>query len=149
MRRDGKEPLFRRQNKLATNYRGDTGGEFRHERNSKQMKEFEGSRMPMRGKNRGVDYTPLFRFLQSSEGRLFDEVHSESVSRLDTAEPIFWLVVDDGSAIVRVSEATYYHAMCVDDEGILRFVDKSATMEPYCTCCTTTLDGKPLKPRSV
>lgn len=47
----------------------------------------------MHGRARhGRDYTPLFRFLLSKVGGDWDAIHAEAVSRLDTPEPIFWLV---------------------------------------------------------
>lgn len=145
MKRTKEEPLFRKEGSQPRNYRRNVDGKFRQIRHSKQIKEFEGIRMSMIGKQRGLDYTPLFRFLHSKEGKYWNDVHSEAVSRLDKESPIFWLVVNDGRAIVRVGEMTYYHAMFIDEVGILRFVDKSATMSASCRCCTTTLDGKPLK----
>jgi hypothetical protein len=148
MRKDRKEPLYRKENKLARHYPGNKGGDFRHIRNTKLMKEFDGTRMSMTSKRRGLDYTPLFRFLHSQVGTRWDEVYSEAVSRLDREEPISWIVVNDGRPIVCLGEQTYYHALFVDEHGILRFVDKSAPMPAnyfICPCCTTTLDGVPIK----
>lgn len=145
MKSRDKEPLFRKESNQARNYRRNKDVKFRQIRNSKQIKEFDGCRMSMSGKQRGFDYTPLFKFLHSKEGELWDSVHSEAVSRLDKQSPIFWLVVNSGQAIVRTGTSTYYHAMFVDEEGILRFVDKSAMMFAPCRCCTATLDGMPLQ----
>jgi len=41
---------------------------------------------------RGLDYTPLYRFLLSKVGADWDDVHSEAVSRLDEEYPIFFVV---------------------------------------------------------
>ena len=47
----------------------------------------------MHGKQqRGLDYTPLFKFLLKKVGSNWDDVYSEAVSRLDRPDPIFWLV---------------------------------------------------------
>ncbi|ORE90280.1 hypothetical protein ATO4_21902 [Aurantimonas sp. 22II-16-19i] len=102
-----------------------------------------------KGVRRGLDYTPLFRFLLSKVGQDWDAVHSEAVSRLDTAEPIFWLVAlteGDREAFVRVGESTYYSGLYVDENHVLAIVDPSLTVEqmvPVCSCCSHTFNGVP------
>jgi hypothetical protein len=166
MKRDRKEPLYRKENKtsLYTHYYVHTGEDFRHDRNTKKMKEFEGDKKPMNSGKYGYDYTPLMKFLISKVGKKWDDVYSEAISRLNDTEPIFWLVYlkptknivvrqEDSSysyeltipKVVRVGESTYYHALTVDENGILVFVDKTETIEPSCTCCTHSLDGKVVK----
>jgi hypothetical protein len=142
-----KEPLYRKQNKLARGLRhSDVGGSFRHERNSKAMSRFDGSRLSMGRTKAGYDYTPLFKFLLSRVGRRWDEVFSEAVSRLDRQEPIFWIVdlqFEKGrQAVVRVGENAYYSVLTVV-EGVLVVADPSASCPTKsCACCTHTINGK-------
>ena len=97
---------------------------------------------------RGLDYTPLAKFLLSKVGCNWDEVFSEAVSRLDKQEPIFWLVAlhdNKKKDIVRVGESAYFSGLFVDEEGILQLVNpalKAVDMKPSCTCCTHTFNGK-------
>jgi hypothetical protein len=101
MNRD-KKPLWRKENKLALHYRGNTGGEFRYSRHTKgDKKEGMGGK-----KQRGVDYTPLFKFLLSKVGQNWDSVYSEAISRL--------------------GESSNYSCLFVDDNGILQLVDPDA-----------------------
>lgn len=102
----------------------------------------------MRGTHqRGLDYTPLFKFLLSKVGQRWDAVYSEASARLDKKEPIFWLVARSDAQrrdYVCTGEATYFSGLYVDDEGILRVVNPSlgaAGMQPTCTCCTHTFNG--------
>jgi hypothetical protein len=96
---------------------------------------------------RGLDYTPLFRFLHSKIGQPWDEVFSEAVARLDKSEPIFWVVARheyDRLDMVRVGECTYVSGLYVDDDGLLQCVNPQLSIEhmtPTCTCCTHTLNG--------
>ena len=70
-----KGKLYRKENKKALNYHGDKGGDFRHSRNTKAMKQFEGGSMSIKKDvQRGVDYTPLFKFLLSKVGKVWDHV---------------------------------------------------------------------------
>jgi hypothetical protein len=147
--RPEKEPLYRKENKLVRNYRGDKGGDFRHERHSKKMKEFEGSHRSMGGnKQRGLDYTPLYRFLVSRVGRDWDEVYSEAHSRLDKDEPIFLIVAlepADRRDAVRTGESSLWSGLYVDDNNILQKVNPDLTVDDFlqdCNCCTLTFNGQ-------
>lgn len=141
-------PLYRAVNTRTHGVRHDRGGDARHERHTKAGTDPEVSRGSMHGRQRhGRDYTPLFRFLLSREGRRWDAVYAEAKARLDTPEPIFWLVAlreDEGQRCVRTGESSYFSGLFVDAEGILRRVDPAlapADMKPDCTCCTHTLNG--------
>lgn len=100
-----------------------------------------------KGLQRGLDYTPLFKFLLSKVGCDWNEVHSEAVSRLDKEEPIFWLVAKDfesSSEVVRTGESTYFSGLYVDEKGIIRIVNPDIdenTLKPLCKCCTHTFNG--------
>ena len=95
----------------------------------------------------GRDYTPLFRFLISRVGKPWSEVFAEAKSRLDTTDPIFWLVARTEAKrreFVRVGESSYFSGLYVDDQGLLKFVNpelRPQDMQPSCTCCTHTLNG--------
>jgi len=162
MKQDRKKPLFRKENKssLSTHYYVIKGGDFRHERHTKEMKNFQGNKKNMNPKNNlGYDYTPLYRFLQSKVGKPWNDVHAEAVSRLNGKEGeknIFYLVYPDLTIvhplhgkvppIVRLGEGSMYHSLTVDENGILQFIDKNAKCElSLCSCCTHTLNGKVIK----
>lgn len=144
-----KEPLYRRVNTRTHGVRhGVTGGDYRWSRNTKR--EDRASRGAMaQGRQHGLDYTPLFRFLLSRVGQDFATVHSEAVARLDREEPIFWLVARDDAEmkpVVRTGGSSYFSGLYVDRDGRLARVDpdlKVETMEPSCSCCTHTLNGVP------
>ena len=103
------------------------------------------------GRRRGLDYTPLFRFLLSRAraGAAWDEVYSEAISRLDREEPLYWLVARPGEApesVVCIGESSHYSGLYVDEGGILRVVSPELgpeSLQPTCACCTHTLNGVP------
>jgi hypothetical protein len=153
-----KEPLYRKENKLAIGYRGDIGGDFRHTRNTKKFKRSDNHLSGMGGnKQRGVDYTPLFRFLLSKVGEKWDAVYSEAVSRLDREDPIFWMVYTEDPVVdfhhpdqemkesFRAGESSMYSKLMVDENGILQYVNPNLTINDFhktCHCCTHTFNGK-------
>ncbi len=143
-----KEPLYRRVNTKARGVRHNVGGDYRHQRNTKAAGESDAARQSMHGKvQRGLDYTPLFRFLLSKVGKPWDDVHAEAVRRLDRPDPIFWLVALPGherNDYVRMGESSYYSGLYVDDAGVLQLVDASLgpdSLMPSCACCTHTFNG--------
>jgi hypothetical protein len=143
-----KPPLFRKVNTTARGVRHNFGGDFRHDRHSKEVKASENTRTSMSGKvQRGLDYTPLFRFLISKIGRNWTEVHSEAVSRLDREEPIYWLVAksqDKQRDFVCVGESSFFSGLFVDEENRLQAVNpklNESSIHPYCKCCTHTFNG--------
>lgn len=139
-----KEPLYRKVNTKARNVHHNFGGDARHDRNTKK-----GFEKMKQGVERGLDYTPLYRFLMSKVGQDFDTVFSEAVSRLDKEDPIWHMVLRDRDdrRYVRIGESSYYNALRVDENGILQLADPSLKNEdfaPSCSCCTHTFNGKPL-----
>lgn len=143
-----KPQLFRKVNTKARGVHHHFGGDYKDTRRCKR-ETFQSVKGTMFGaKQRGLDYTPLFRFLLSKVGCNWDEVFSEAKSRLDSEEPIFWLVaLHEGEKrdYVRVGESTYYSGLFVDDNGVLQLVNpklKAVDMLPFCKCCTHTLNGK-------
>ena len=140
-----KKPLYRKANTRARGVRHRFGGDYRHVRNAKRAESDRGS---MHGKKqRGLDYTPLFRFLLSKVGQPWGDVFGEAVARLDKPEPIFWLVAlheHERRDVVLVGESTHFSGLYVDDDGVLRLVNPDLgpeAMTPACTCCTHTLNG--------
>jgi hypothetical protein len=145
-RNSRKEPLYRKVNTQTHGVHHPIGGDYRTERSADVH--HDASRGSMHGRaRRGRDYTPLFRFLLSRVGSEWNAVYSEAVDRLDGPDPIFWLVAkreEEGSAMVRIGESSYYSGLFVDDAGILRRVDPDLRAEdlvPFCDCCTHTLNG--------
>lgn len=147
MDRKPKNPLYRKVNTKARGVRHGSGGDFKHSRNKKRETREQKGKMSAT-KERGLDYTPLFRFLLSKVGANWDEVFSEAKSRLDKTEPIFLMVAlnqDEKEDYVRVGESTYFSGMYIDDHGNLQLTNPALTpadLKPFCTCCTHTLNGK-------
>jgi hypothetical protein len=96
---------------------------------------------------RGLDYTPLFKFLLSKVGKEWNAVHAEAMRRLDRPDPIFWLVAlhqHERKDYVLVGESSYYSGLYVDQAGLLQFVNPSlgpSSFVPQCKCCTHTFNG--------
>lgn len=134
--------LYRKVNTTAHGVHHATGGDARDERRG----EAPGTSMHGR-KKRGLDYTPLFRFLLSKVGAAWSEVLREASARLDQNEPIYWLVAlrpEDERAYVLVGESTYFSGLRVDEAGVLRRVDPKLgpeSLAPRCACCTHTFNG--------
>jgi hypothetical protein len=143
-----KSPLYRKVNTRARGVHHHFGGDYRNERKSKAVGEFDSARESMHGKRqRGLDYTPLFKFLLSKVGKRWDDIFSEAVARLDRKGPIFWLVARsdiERRDFVCTGEATYFSGLYVDDDGLLQIVNPelgAEGMAPQCTCCTHTFNG--------
>lgn len=150
MRTAEKRPLYRKVNTTAHGVHHQKGGDYRDERNSRSKKTEETSREPMRGRQRrGLDYTPLFRFLLSKVGQNWNAVYSEAAARLDRPEPIFWLVAlreHERKRYILNGESSFYSGMYVDEKGLLQVVDPSlgpSSLVPSCKCCTHTFNGVP------
>ncbi len=143
-----KPKLFRKVNTKAHGVHHHFGGDFKDSRKSTRetLQQVKGTMFG--AKQRGLDYTPLFKFLLSKVGSNWDEVFSEAKSRLDKTEPIFWIVAlheDKKKEFIRIGESTYFSGLFVDDNGILQLVNpnlKAADMTPVCNCCTHTFNGK-------
>lgn len=154
MNRTGrKEPLYRKVNTRTRGVHHRTGGDFRHQRNSKREKhDFanEISRATMHGREqRGLDYTPLFRFLLSKVGEPWASIHAEAVTRLDREEPIYWLVARnyaERNDHVCIGGNAFYNGLYIDESARLAKVApglRNEDLEPTCPCCTHTFNGMP------
>lgn len=142
-----KKPLYRKVNTRARLVHHDFGGDYKHLRNKKKPS-IEVVKGSMHGKKkRGLDYTPLFRFLLSKVGQKWDAIFQEAQSRLDKTEPIFWLVAKEEAEkqdYVCVGESTYFSGLYVDGAGILQLVNptlEAKDLTAPCKCCTHTLNG--------
>ena len=147
--RSQKKPLYRKVNTRARGVHHRFGGDYRRERRSESPGAFETPKTSMGGKvQRGLDYTPLFRFLLAKVGERWDDVHSEAVARLDRSEPIFWMVARnelEEQDYVRLGESSDFSGLRIDREGLLQKVN--AKFDPVaigylCSCCTHTFNGK-------
>jgi hypothetical protein len=148
-----KQPLYRSVNTQARNLHHRVGGNFRDER--AEFKAGDKLTGTMHGrKERGLDYTPLCRFLLSKVGSDWDAVFSEAASRLDKPEAVYWMVArtrmpwvtTEGKPrpYVRIGESSYWSGLYVDENNVLQLVDPTWTVErmaPTCACCTHTLNG--------
>ena len=134
-----KSPLYRKVNTRARGVHHVHGGDYRHTRHTKREDTAGG--MHGRGR-RGLDYTPLFRFLLSKVGADWTEVYREATARLDRPDPVFWLVAldeRDRHPFVCVGESSYFSGLYVDNDARLQRVDPSLRPEritPSCRCCT-------------
>lgn len=143
-----KSKLFRKVNTKTYNVHHNFGGDFKRARNNKK-ETLEQTKGKMSGrKERGLDYTPLYRFLLSNVGSDWDTVFSEAKSRLDSSDAIFGMVAlreDEKEDFVRTGESSYFSGLYVDKSGILQMSNpnlKAKDMKPFCTCCTHTFNGK-------
>ncbi|HEV3050662.1 MAG TPA: hypothetical protein VGX50_10150 [Longimicrobium sp.] len=141
-----KDPLFRKVNTQTHGVHHGMGGDYRTQRVA--LAHSDATRGAMHGKRRrGLDYTPLFRFLLSRVGSEWDSVYSEAIARLDRPDPIFWLVArheGERREMVRMGESTYYSGLYIGDAGILQVVNPDLRAEdlvPSCSCCTHTFNG--------
>ena len=145
MKRDRSTLLYRKVNTKARGVFHRSDSDYRNNRNTKNS---EFSKMA-KDVQRGLDYTPLFRFLLSKVGHNWDLVFSEAISRLDKKDPIFWMVsmgLDGAEDYIRIGESSYYSGLYVDENGLLQVVSPEldeTSLDPTCSCCTHTFNGKP------
>ncbi len=79
-----KKPLYRKVNTKARGVHHNSGGKAKWDRKAKDRRTKGGSNGSMHGREqRGLDYTPLYKFLLSRIGQDWNVIHSEAVSRLD------------------------------------------------------------------
>jgi len=83
-----KGPLYRKVNTRARGVHHRFGGDYRAERRTGAARQTRGTCGSMRGRSqRGLDYTPLYKYLLSKVGEEWDLVYGEAVSRLDRPDP--------------------------------------------------------------
>lgn len=125
---------------------------FRNTKKSKYLAKEGVNFIPMKSKKttcitNGYDYTPLFHFLLSKIGHNWNDVYSEVVKRLNTTEPIFWMVSinnnEEKGDFFRYGEGGYYNKLYIDDNGILQKVNPNlSNITPLCDCHTHSFNGK-------
>lgn len=147
-----KNPLYRKVNTKARYCHHYTGPDARHTRNTKAGL----TKKMKRGVQRGLDYTPLFKFLLSKVGQKWDDVYSEAKSRLNVDEPVFWMVQTNinhsdrgkNNDTFRGGENAIYSKLIVDENGLLQYKNpklKNEDFYPSCSCCTHTFNGTVLQ----
>jgi hypothetical protein len=142
------KPLYRKVNTRTHGVHHNSGPKSRWFRNTKKVKDDDRDKGSMHtGKQRGLDYTPLFKFLLSRVGQDWDETYQIARRRVDKEEPIFWLVArspEERRAAVRLGESSYYSGLYIDDGNRLAVVAPNLTaddMRPSCGCHTHTFNG--------
>ncbi|WP_071842739.1 hypothetical protein [Cedecea neteri] len=144
--------LYRSVNTTTRHRSNNPGAEYRWERNRKKVgDELLAKRETMHGRQkRGRDYTPLFYFLIKQIGKPWNDIFSEVCGRLDTTEPVFWLVAlheRQRRDLVCIGESSFYPGLFVDENGVLQQVNPSITRKDVkvtCRCCTHTYIGEPV-----
>ena len=156
--------LYRKVNKTSHNGFGHATFE-KNERSSWSRHTKKGIRRGMNTQQdrRGhglYDYTPLFKFLLKQEGRDWDEVWKECTERLNTTDPVLYMVINIkknglvnpnvniecidkpdldwkgrdlanvGIKSFRYGEGASYSTMYVDKNNKLQFVDKNYVSGP-------------------
>jgi len=141
------KPLFRKVNTRARGVHHNVGGEYRYGRNSAQP---DNTKMSQ-GKRRGLDYTPLYKYLIKSVGRDWNEIYSEVLTRVAERDAIFHIVAKsetEAEPYVRVGESSYYSGLYIDSNGVLQMTApevNEASLAPSCVCCTHTFNGVPFE----
>jgi hypothetical protein len=141
MQKKSKKPLYRKVNTKARGVSHLHGSNYRYDRNTNTKVRMS------HGVQRGLDYTPLFKFLLSKVGKPWGEVHSEACERLNDKEPISWMVAQDYDSsedVVRLGDNAYYSGLYIDEANTLRVrnpeIDEHS-LTPSCKCCTHTFNG--------
>jgi len=146
-----KEPLYRKVNTRARGVHHHSGSDARHDRNTKNGL----NRTMKRGVQRGLDYTPLYRFLLSRIGQVWSSVYKEIVPRIAETSPIYHIVNinitkeeiknEKRNGWILVGESSIWSELFIDENRILQKVNpdlKNEDLSPFCSCCTFTFNGK-------
>ena len=140
------KPLYRKEADKRNNHHF-KGGDAKYDRNTKKGV----SKSMKKNVQRGLDYTPLYKFLLSKVGEDWDLVHSEALSRLDKEEPIYHIVARNDIEMIDYTicgESSYYSKLFVDADNKLQKVNpelKNEDLYPHCWCCTYTFNGTKLQ----
>ncbi len=122
------KPLYRKVNTKARNCHHNSGTDAKYERNTKKGIQ----RSMKKNDHRGLDYTPLYKFLLSKIGEDWTSVHSEALSRLDKEEPIFYLVARNDSEkndFVYCGTNSCYNGLYIDSNNKLQKVNPNLKNE--------------------
>lgn len=164
MKNECKKPLYRKVSKTTHNgfEHADYGynERSRYARHTKRgIKKGMSTQQDSRGHGL-YDYTPLFKFLLTQEGKDWSKVWDECMHRLNTTEPVGWMVIniyknglvnpnvkieftdtpspdwkgrDTANCNIKsfnYGEGASFSTMYVDEEGKLQFVDKNYVCGP-------------------
>lgn len=135
-----KKPLYRKVNTCTRGVHHQEGSDAKYDRNTKKGM----SKSMKKCDKRGLDYTPLYKFLLSKVGQDWDAIHSEAISRLDKEEPIYYMVARNEDEKCNIwGDTSKYSKLYVDDNNILQKVYnvKNEMLYPGCSCCTHTFNG--------
>lgn len=140
------KPLYRKVNTRTHNVHHNSGSDAKYDRNTKKGV----NKSLNKSDKRGLDYTPLYKFLLSKVGQDWDKIHSQAINRLDQEEPIYHLVAktpQDKRDYVICGESSYYSGLYIDDNNKLQLTNpdfKNEDLTPSCSCCTHTFNSKVL-----
>lgn len=178
-RNEGKPPLYRKVNKRTHNGSNYlyfyTKQRYRFDRDKKQdvLPEKTAIKRHNSIHRTGYDYTPLYKFLHAHVGQPWDAIYQECVSRLESPEPITYIVMNvnkrglvtdnhpgiDLPKMIYDGIESYWSALWVDEDGLLQFVDDVYSIADdnyfmedldmrYPRSLTVTWNGKPVWPEN-
>ena len=136
------KPLYRKVCDARNNHHN-SGPDAKYDRQTKKGI----GRSMKQNDQRGLDYTPLYKFLLSKVGQNWDQIYSQAVGRLDKEEPIYHIVAlqdHEKKDYVRCGDSSFYNGLYVDENNILQKVNpnlKNEDLTPDCHCCTHTFNG--------
>lgn len=143
MRKQRVEPLYRKVNTKARGVRHYSGSDYKHTRGAKNQ-----DLVKMKSNvKRGLDYTPLFKFLLKHVGSNWDEVFSKASNRLDDPKMVYHMVAlnkEEGVDYFRGGDCSNFSGLYVDKNGLLQKVNPEidhTSYSPSCACCTHTFNG--------
>ena len=122
MQRNREKPLYRKVNTKAANVHHGFGKDFKNSRNTKKS---SGNKMKQ-GVKRGLDYTPLYKYLLKQVGGNWDEIYSKIKSRILDDDCIWYMVAknkEEASETCGISESTYFSGLFINEQGILEITN--------------------------
>jgi hypothetical protein len=137
-----KKPLYRKVADARYSHHN-KGSEAKYDRNTKEGV----SKNLKKDVRRGLDYTPLYKFLLSKVGQDFDIVYSEVVGRVDNKDAIYNIIRKnefEKGEYVTCGESSYFSKLYIDDNNLLQKINpdlKNEDFTPSCPCCTHTFNG--------
>ena len=144
MQNNREKMLYRKVNTKARNVHHHTGEDFKHSRNGKK----EISSKMKQGVKRGLDYTPLYKYLIKQVGKNWDDIYSKVLPRVLDEESIFHIVSknkETAQDYCRIGESSYFSGLFINENGVLEITNKEinhSTINPFCACCTHSFNGQ-------
>lgn len=140
-----KQPLYRKVAKAINNHHF-KGSNAKYDRNTKRGI----SKTLKKNIKRGLDYTPLYKFLLSKVGQNFNDIYREVIKRVSDRKAIFHMFRKhefETGDFVRIGESSFYSKLYIDENNIIQKVNpdlKNEDFSPSCWCCTYTFNGSKL-----